>query len=233
LVVPGDTRYEIITRMIGEGPDGPTYDLVGADSLRAGVGGAARDREGYLLFQGGSNFEPGTYTVYYGLIDHRTGRVHSFQEEMAVPEFRQDQMALSSITLASRLERVPSPMPPGSSGTAPGGLRAVPRPDDLYMEGEDLILYFRVSGVSTDPIEGRPDFDLTYSFFASRRSGPDGEPLFAPMGNPIHLFHLHDLSQGFTFPLTGWAPAIYRLQVEATDRLSGRRASNHVRFRIP
>ncbi len=58
------------------------------------------------------------------------------------------------------------------------------------------------------------------------------EPVYASFGNPIYLSHLQNPVQGYSFQLTDWPPATYRLEVEVTDNLSGERSVNEMTFHV-
>ncbi len=236
---PGDAegvpapRLVAVARLVREGGEGRTYDLAGVNGLRAGAGDAARDADGYLLFQGGLPVEPGRYAAYFGVFDPLTGRIHSHRDTFEVPSFHGDGIRVSNIALASRLERVSER---GAFGySAPfvfGDLRAVPRAGDSLDSSEDLLIYYQIHGIGIDAIDGRPDFNVVYRILAARKAGPDGEPVYAPFGNPVYLSHLQNPVQGCSFQLTGWPPASYRLEVEVTDNLSGEGSVNGLTFRV-
>ena len=226
-------RFEAMARLVHDGREGPTYDLVGVNGLSAGEGVYAQDGEGYRLFQGGVTVEPGHYTAYLGVVDLTTGRIHSFRDAFEVPDYRDGGIRVSGITLASRLEPLPGRTTYGYS--APfvfGDLRAVPRAGDTLTTDENLLLYYQVHGTGIDAIDGQPDFDLRYNILSARQMGPEGEPIFTPFGNPIRLSHLHNPVQWYSFALADWPPATYRLEIEAIDNLTGRRSSNRVTFRV-
>jgi hypothetical protein len=230
---PDGPRFEAIARLVGDDPEGRTYDLAGVTALRSGAGDLALDDDGYRLFQGGATITPGTYTIHFGVVDLHSGRIHSFRDRIEVPAYDSDRIAVSSITLASRLERLPGRTTFGYS--APfvfGDLRAVPRADDILDGDDELLIYYQVYGAAIDAIGGRPDFDLEYRVLAALSAGPDGAPIFSPFGHPIQLTHLHNPVQGYSFALAGWPPAAYLLEVEALDNYTGLRSSSRVTFLI-
>ena len=231
---PGGHRMEVMARLIGEEAGAPTYDLAGPDGLRPVQDGSPDGPAEYLQFQGGTALAPGCYTVYYGIVDRATGRIYSFRETLAVPDFRGGGLGLSSVTLASRLERVPEGTAPGGAPApfAIGSLRVQPRADDVFRNGEQFAFYYQIYGTTTDPINGRPDLDLEYQFFVAESLDEAGQPVFAPLGQPIHLIGQQSQAQGYSFPLKDWPPATYRLRVRVTDNLGGRQSSRDVTFRV-
>lgn len=226
-------HLEAVARLIREGGEGLTYDLAGVNGLRAGTGDAVRDTAGYLLFQGGMPVEPGRYAAYFGVFNRRTGHIYSHRDAFEVPPFPGDRLTVSDIALASKLERLSDRSSFGYS--APfvfGDLRAVPRADANLDSNERLLIYYQVHGAGIDAIDGRPDFNVEYRVQAARGIGPDQEPIYAPFGNPINLSHLQNPVQGYSFELTDWPPATYRLEVVVTDNLSGESSFNEATIHV-
>ncbi len=231
--VSRELHLDVVARLTGGAPGLPTYDLAGANGLRAAREDATVGPDDYLLYQGALTVKPGSYVAYYGVVDRDSGQIYSFKESIDIPDLKSDALALSSVTLASSLERV-------SGGTtaayaAPfvlGNLRVLPRPDDQFRNGETFAFYYQIYGPATDPIDGRPDLDVEYQFFVARGAGVSGEPAFEPLGKPIRLTRQQSQVQGYSFPLKDWPAATYRLRVSITDNLSGRQSSRDVTFRV-
>src|SRR5206468_5252398 len=124
--------------------------------------------------------------VYYGIVDRASQEVYSFKEVVAVPDLRGDGLELSSVTLASRLERVVDGSAHGyATPFVLGNLRVLPRPDDVFRNGETFAFYFQIYDPAIDPIDGRPDLDVEYQFLEARGADASNRPLFAPLGRPI------------------------------------------------
>jgi GWxTD domain-containing protein len=232
-VTEGAARFEVLARLAGEDPGLPTYDMPGPGALRPGDEDPSGPPGDYLLYQGGLAVKPGRYGVFYAIVDRATRQLYSFKDTIAVPDFRDAGLSLSSITLASRLERVAGAGGPGYS--APfviGNLKVTPRPDDAFHTGEDLAFYYQIYGPSTDPIDGHPDLEVEYRFFVAGAVDARGEPDFTPLGQAIHLTRQQSPIQGYSLALKDWRPALYRLRVQVTDNLDGRQSSRDVTFRV-
>jgi GWxTD domain-containing protein len=223
-------RFEVMARLVGGESGLPTYDLAGPTGLRPGdVDPASSD--GFLLFQGSVTVRPGSYTVYFGIVDRTLDQIYSVKEPLVVPDFHENRFMLSSITLASHLERVGSAHG-YSSPFILGNFKVLPRPDDVFHNGDDLAFYYQIYGPATDPIDGRPDLDLEYRFFIAGEIGASGEPDFAPLGEPIRFTRQRTQVQGYSFPLKDWPRGAFRLRVEVTDNLSGNHSSREVAFQV-
>jgi len=227
-------RFSVMVRLAGETSDLGSHDLAGTDRLRPGAVEIDRGtRTRVLLFQGGVALRPGKYTLTWVITDADTDRVVAFEDGLEVPGFPESELALSSVTLASRLETVAGESPAGYE--APfrlGNQRVLPRPGDGFHNGEKLSIYYQVYGTATDPIDGRPDIDVEYRFFVANESDPQGNPIFAPLGQPIRLTRQQSPVQKYSLPLTDWGRATYRLRVQVTDNLNGRMTSREVTFRV-
>jgi GWxTD domain-containing protein len=231
---PGGAAFrEAMARLVAPGGTGPGPEgSEGSTVLRAGEDSLARGPDGCRVFQGGLVIRPGDYSVEVSLLGTDSSTLQSLQQPVSVPELDGGTLAVGPITFASHLERLLSSTWP--EYTAPfvlGRLRVVPRSDDRLRQGEELAFYYQVLGALTDPIEGLPDFDLEYRFrFAA--AAPDGSIHLQAFGNPIHLTHEQNLVQGFSLPLSGWAPGAYRLEVVVTDNLTGGTARSEVPFQV-
>ncbi len=228
---PADARFEAVARLVGASPELHTYDFAGPYGLHGGVSGPVLDSSGYLMFQGALPVRPGTYTAYYGVVDHHDGQVYSYRDSVAVPDLRAEQFRLSRITLASLLERVEGSHNVYTTPFVLGDLRVLPRADDVFRNGEEFAFYYQIYGPATDPIDGRPDLDVEYQFFVAESDGAGGLK-FVTLGRPIRLTRQRSQVQGYTLPLRDWPPATYRLRVQVKDNLNEERSTEEVSFRI-
>jgi hypothetical protein len=229
----GAAFREAVARLVAaggtaSGPEGSE----GSTVLRAGEDSLSRGPDGRRVFQGGLVIRPGDYTVEVALLGTDSSTLQSLKQPVSVPELDGGTLAVGPITFASHLERLlTSTWPEYTAPFVLGRLRVVPRSDDRLRQGEELAFYYQVLGALTDPVEGLPDLDLEYRFrFAA--AAPDAAIHLQAFGNPIHLTHEQNLVQGFSLPLSGWAPGVYRLEVIVTDNLTGRTARSEVPFQV-
>jgi hypothetical protein len=189
------------------------------DNARAGV-------NDYLVFQAGGGIVPGRYKARFSLHDRVAQKVGRYEVDLDVPDLQGPVLALSTITLAERLE--PAAGAPNSSLKAPftlGTLRVLPKPGIAYAQDQEFAFYFQVYQARADAISGKPLLDLHYSFL---RRDDEGE--YRPIGPPLEMIGRDQAAQGYAFPLAAWPIGQYRLTVEVVDRLSGGRVARSADF---
>ena len=190
------------------------------DNRRAGV-------NDYLAFQAGAGILPRQYRVVVTVHDRVAAKVGTYRLELDVPDFRGRDLALSSITLAERMERLPGIQ--ASDLKKPyvlGSLRVLPKPGVAYAKEQEFAFYFQVYSAKADAQTGKPLLDVRYEFLRSE------ENEYQPVGSPLDLPGQTQAAQGFAFSLESWEIGQYRLRVRVTDRLTGANAQREVDFLI-
>ncbi|HEU5180785.1 MAG TPA: hypothetical protein VFW45_08330, partial [Candidatus Polarisedimenticolia bacterium] len=158
-----------------------------------------------------------------------TGELFSLGERVPVPSFRDETFKLSGITLAAQLREGPST---GDPPFLVGRLLVIPKMEPVYKAGSELAYYFQVYHAATDPQSGEARLDLSYRFLVAEKVQKSGELTFTPLGRPLTFTDQPGLVHGYSFPLTGWPAGDFKLQVTATDRVTGRQADSEVRFSV-
>ena len=136
---------------------------------------------------------PGAYDVGLGLEDAATGQISSVRERLGVPEFPADRPALSSLLPVRGLE---------SSET---GLKPQPKVEASFASDEEFGVYFEVYGFEPG------HFTLTSRLFTLH----DGQT--TPLGQPVVRDGMTGSAQGWTFPLAGWPPDRFRIEITASQ----------------
>lgn len=191
----------------------------GPDNARAGV-------NDYLVFQAGAGIAPGRYKARFSVHDRVAQKVGRYEVDLDVPDFQARGLALSSLTLADRLEPVAgAPNPTLKSPFVFGNLRVIPKPGIAYGQDQEFAFYFQAYQTRLDAATGRPLLDVRYRFLRRDEAGS-----YQPLGQPIELIGRDQAAQGYAFPLSTWPIGQYRLVVEVTDRLSGERAERTADF---
>lgn len=207
--------------------EGGSFDLAADDSFRTSE--AAGDVDGFRLYQGRVSLPPGLYSAFFGVQNTATGELFSFGERVTVPDFRKDAFAISSVTLAARLE------PAEGEADAPflvGRLLVIPKMDALYRSGSDLAYYFQVYHPGKDPGSGEARLDLTYQFLQADAVQKTGEPDFKPLGKPLTFENQAGLVHGYAFPLKGWPAGEFKLVITVKDRVTQRLLQSEARFSV-
>jgi GWxTD domain-containing protein len=187
---------------------------------------AAAGPESPGTFQTGLGVDPGRYRVLFGLRAGTQGRLGYRQFDITVPDLRRPALALSSLTLAQVLEAA-APVPKEGAVKVPfvlGGLRVVPRPSATFRNGEEFHLYYQVYGAGL-AANGKPSLAIRYRF-----SGKSGDA-WEEIGPPILQTGSSDV-QAWSFPLRGWPPGQFRLNVEVQDQARGNLASAEAEFTV-
>jgi GWxTD domain-containing protein len=229
---PPEERFEISAKLLASGSEPREYEVAGQDGHLAADSGMEADSGDYRLFQGGASVPPGNYTARFSLLDRRTGRTHALEKPIQIPDLEDSRLSLSSVTLATLLQRQPAPERGYSAPFVFGDRRVVPHPDHVLASGDDLSFHYEVYGLKIDPIEGRPEFDVEYRFLTSNSGDPDDPGSFVPLGNPIRLTRQKMPVQEYSLRLEDWGRALYRLRVTVTDTIGNRSASREVAFRV-
>ncbi len=204
-----------------------SYDLARPDSFRTSE--AARNVDGFRLYQGRVSVPPGIYSLFIGVRNAATGELFSLGERVQVPSFRDETFKLSGITLAAQLGEGPSA---GDPPFLVGRLLVIPKMAPVYKTGSELAYYFQVYHAGKDPQSGEARLDLTYHFLVAEKVQKTGELSFSPLGKPLAFTDQPGLVHGYSFPLTGWPAGDFKLQVTVTDRVTGRSADSEVRFSV-
>ncbi|MGH9870771.1 MAG: hypothetical protein ACREAA_21760, partial [Candidatus Polarisedimenticolia bacterium] len=181
-----------------------------------------------LLYQAERSFNPGIYKVMLALKDPASGQVGRMEKELVIPSFTDGDFTLSTVTLARKIERLATP--PEAGKILPfvlGNFTVVPRPDNVYKQGEELTFYFQIYGPAVDEITKQPKVDLSYTFekeVAGQWKMVGRQPVVTPNESK--------LVQAFGLPLTGWPAGSYRVAIKVTDTIASKTATSVVPFTI-
>lgn len=228
--IPAPARLQAMARLVAEDPPHTTWDLAGPTGLKSDPDGPAPD--GSVLFQTGIALPPGRYTAYFAVLDPPSGRHYPHRQTLDVPDLSRIPFSIGPITLAGRIERLPGRSTDYAAPFVLGTIRAVPRLDDRFHNGEVFAFYFPIYGAPADPIDGLPDLDIEYRFAAARSVDSEGHPEFLPLGAPIHLTRQRGRLQAYALVLKDWQAGTYRLQVIVRDNLEGREATATMTFHV-
>lgn len=203
--------------------DATRYDFTeGRDFADSGIANAS----GLRVFQTGYAVPPGRYRLSAGVWDAAQGVAGGRTEEVVVPAFEGSKLELSSVTLASALERAPAADPTIKQPFIWGSFKVVPRVETSFPRQEPLRLYYQIYNASADPDTGKPRLSITYTFFQKKngkfqRAAP---PQTLPeQASQVALYEL---------PLSGWPVGEFKVRIDARDAVTQASTSEEVLFKL-
>lgn len=182
--------------------------------------------DGQMVFQAKGDLLPGRYRFYFGMEMSPGDQVSFFRDTVTVPAIEERTLALSSVTLLSRLERSPEGYDDRKIPFILGSYKVVPRPTRAYRNGQTLSIYYEVYQARPHPKTGQPQLDIEYQFYVNDQGR------MVRIGNPFALRQVSEPVQRWSFPLSRWPEAEYRLDVKVNDRVSGEAATGETFFTI-
>jgi GWxTD domain-containing protein len=178
-----------------------------------------------LLFQARAALAPGAYVARLTVLDEVSGRSSTSDTPFTVPDFGEEGLQLSSISLARSIQSDDGEAPPGPLPYRFGTLRVVPRLAHTFLPGEELAFYYQVYGAQRAPESGEPDLDVSYLFLLA-----EGEE-FEEIGR-IGFENQRADAHGYALALAGWPAGQYLVRVEVKDNIAAHRTSRELGFRI-
>ena len=190
------------------------------------------------VFERAMMLPPGEYDVYVALLDRARARTSSpviAKHTLVVPDFWNDELAISSLILAKAVTPLKSTLSPTQQVEHPytlGHTEIVPVAAPAFTTDDALSVVFQMSNY------GAPDTDLTVDYAFYRL---DGARRLFNRTQP-QLFADEDLpppgaweTQAFamqTVPLQPFPPGRYELEVAVRDRLTRGTATRTVAFTV-
>jgi len=181
---------------------------------------------------------PGEYDVYIGLIDRaklKTSSAAVLHRTIAVPDFWNDQLAVSSLILAKEVRPLAAAFAPAQQVEHPyafGAADVIPAVRPAFTTDEALTVVFQMCNY------GAPDSDLAvnYTFYRVdtarvlfNRTDPQQ---FADADLPPAGAWESQAFASQTVPLQSFPPGRYELEVEVRDRLTRATAKGTVAFTV-
>jgi hypothetical protein len=182
---------------------------------------------------------PGEYDLYVAVIDRarlKTSSPAILRRTVSVPDYWNDELALSSLILVSSINTLKAPLSPALQIERPytfGQAEVIPVKSNVFAGNDVLSVVFQICNY------GAPDADLTaeYQFFHD----VSGTRRLFNRTAPQHMTD-NDLpppapwdTQAFTsqaVPLHAFPPGRYELEVTVRDRLTRATAKGAVEFTV-
>jgi len=162
-----------------------------------------------------NKLEPGLYQVRVAARDAHVGQIGSFFQWLEVPEFKIGKLALSNLLLAEN--------------TGKAGESMALEVDRRFARASSMLVQCFVYNAAPSANNGAPDATVTLQVFQN------GQQLIASPPQPIPTANVADMTRlqyGSEFPLSGFPPGRYLLQVTVNDRAAQTSASQQLNFTI-
>jgi VWFA-related protein len=247
LIVPGSQ----IPFVRGGDQDKATLDVIGEvinharmqvgnvrDTVKLKLKTSQDARQKNIQYTTSFALAPGTYEIKFVVRENETGRMGSFQANVTVPEYKKDQLKLSSIVLSS--QRVPFTKK-SNDPLISDGVEWIPNVPHVFQQGQHMYLLYQVyepaRAQAGESASGHAQHDRAG---VKNRDGDAGGPSIRVLTNlelmdnsvkaletPLVAATRLNLPQqngvGFVVdvPLANLAPGIYTCQVDVIDDAAG------------
>ena len=188
---------------------------------------------------------PGEYDLYVAWAapekGARTTPVRVMKSTLKLPPALTTELGVSTVILADAVSTLESPYPADQQSAHPyalGALEIVPARDAVFTNDERLAVVFQVMNARANPT-GKPDVAVTFQLFRVTSPGEQSVGMLNPQTyNEATLPADFDLGKGHPIfaamaaPLKTIGRGDYRLQIMATDKISGRSAVGDATFKV-
>ena len=168
-------------------------------------------------------------------------KVSVLKQPVNVPDFWNDELNMSSVMVAQRIDPLPAPLTPEEQAERPyalGTMELVPSMDGQFSKKSELHAFMQIYNPKINS-SSKPDVTVEYSFYA--KAGAEEE--FFNKTNPQSLnaqtlppeFDLaagHQLQTGQGVPLASFPEGDYRLEVKVTDNVANKSLTRDVNFTV-
>jgi len=180
---------------------------------------ALSDKE--LQIQTFLSLEPEAYKIHLLVLDNFSGKIGTIHQEISVPEFEKDDLALSDIILSHRPYETDRKVPTGKRDSLE---RIFSEVNEIFSPDQELNIYFEIYNLTLGPESGRNDFSIEYLFFLNKDMIVHISPSRSSPTNQ------NNCRVQVSFQLRNFKPGIYRLQVKVVDRISGKSTDKDSEF---
>jgi len=171
--------------------------------------------QGRSVYQQKVFLAPGTYKIDLAVRDIRSGKTGVIHQGFAIPRYPEDELAASSLVLASKLEPLN-----GNQSAAMftyGSMKVVPNPTRAFKPEQTLGVYLQVYNVALDQATLRPRLEVEYVITQQNREAvrlkEDGK-------NSLSALNSQQVTLGRLIPLKDLKPGFYELMVKITDQVA-------------
>jgi VWFA-related protein len=224
--VKGGDRDKATLDIIGEVKDPAGHSIGQArQTVKLSIDQAQQVRQKNVQYSTGFNLPIGKYHLKFVVRENETGRMGSFETDIAVPDQRKNPLKMSSVVLAS--QRIPSPKKTDNPLDY-DGQQMVPNLPHVFRQDQHLYFLYEVYAPShTDAgkdakqakSSNAPVRVLTSIEFLNGGTKSFETPLVE--ANALNIPGRDAVAFQFDVPLNGLKPGLYTCQVNVIDDAGG------------
>lgn len=223
---PASAEPVILAARIQVGDDEPIAKLDRENSFAPLADNASAAAGADLLFQAVRDLPSGKYSLVAAAKDTGTGDTGFVLTTIDVPDFHQEALQLSTVTLARKVERLKAPAEPGSRFVI-GNFTVVPAPRAQFKAGEDVSLHYEIYNTASDPTSGQPKLKVSYRFEKIEKAKNivlGGRPIEQPANSAVQVYAVQ--------VQPAWPAGEYQVVVKVDDLVAATSATTTVPFSV-
>lgn len=179
--------------------------------------------------------KPDSYHVAFFVRQPATQKLEGWKQDFRLPNFSENELAMSSIVLASAIEPAS-----GSESFVKNGLRLAPNPSRRCDRQKPVYVYFEVYHLAPDP-EGKSSFVIEYTALLRKEEKSGAKKFFALFGGsakPATTLAVERQADTTTsveylaLNLGETGKGEFRLSIKVTDRQTGKQKEGFVDFAL-
>lgn len=178
------------------------------------------------IYQARVNLAPGTYVLAAAVKNSGTGELGFIQREIAAPDFQGEELQLSTVTLARKVEQLRGAAEDPEARYLMGNVKVIPAPSGEFRPGQDVWIYYQIYNTANDPGSGGPKLKITYQyeFLKDGRSIKIGAPIVQTVSTSVQAYAVGVADV--------WPKGDYQIIVTVEDLVAGKSASTTVPFTV-
>ncbi len=181
------------------------------------------------IYQKSVPLPPGTYRLNVVAKDVVSGNMNNYEMALRVPYYEEDQLSMSSLILADKIEKVPTRRI-GTGQFVIGTSKVRPRIDDTFRRDEKMGIYFQVYNFTPDEKTRKPVGVIEYEVIRKK----DNKKIFE-FTEDIATIDGASANQTVIekiLPLQNLEPGEYLLRLKITDRLKNQTLTPEATFKV-
>ncbi len=210
-------------RLTGMNDQDLHYDFTTAqDFADSGIASTS----GLRIYQTGYALPPGRYRLSTGVWSPDKKLVGGRTQMIVLPAFTAGGLEISSVTLASALERATDFDPTVKQPFIWGSFKVVPHVEKSFPRHDPLRLYYQIYNAAADPGTGQPKLGITYTFF--RKMNGQFQQAAPPQALPEQASQV----ALYELPLNGWPAGEFKVRINVQDAVAQMSVTEEVLFNL-